>query len=39
MHTQICQYRKKRKGLTKTEVPVLQNDICQYTFVRIILKT
>jgi hypothetical protein len=39
MHTQICMYRKKRKELTKAEVPVLQNDICEYTFVRIILKT
>ena len=34
----MCQYRKKRKGLTKAEVSVLQNDICEYTFVPIILK-
>ncbi len=39
MYTQMCQYRKKRKGLTKAEVTMLQNDICEYTFVRIILKT
>jgi hypothetical protein len=39
MYTQLCPFRKKRKGQSKAEVPVFENDTCEYTFVRIILKT
>ena len=39
MYTQLCPFRKKRKGYTKAEVSEFENDNSEYNFVRIILKT